>query len=523
MKMLDKWMMSNSLRTEEMFLVGLEKESMRTEKEVHIASTPHPAALGSALTHPYITTDFAEPLLEIVTPPYANIRALLDFMAQLHHHINRHIDEETLWPASMPPVIKRMEDIKIAEYGSSHTGRVRNIYRRGLALRYGKPMQTIAGIHLNFSLSAAFLEQYRQFAAQKVSASSVYFHIMRNYIRFSWLVNYLFGASPLLDKSFLNKQSPPPFLEELDASTYIQSASTCLRMSRLGYTNLTQDSFQLCFNQLDEYVRTMINMLTTKNAVYAQAGIKINGEYRQLNANQLQVENEYYAAIRPKAIRTSQEKTIDVLAERGVEYLEVRNLDLNPFKPLGLDEEELLFMQLLLCYCALVPSPFVDTEECHSILVLDEKILMNNIRTEKVYTSADGNSWTLPGRAREILAAMEPLAATLEEASRDGKLGYMKALKKQQEKLSDQELLPSRQLIAFVKETKQNFVHSVARLAKEYKKSYQEIAPSMKQEAEFNKMKEESLSKERQLRGKSTGDFDAFVEDYLSTKQLNGR
>lgn len=513
----NKWVTSNSLPTEKMFFVGLEKESMRTEKHTQIATSPHPSSLGSALTHPYITTDFAEALLELISPPCADIHSLLDFIARLHTYITRHIGDETIWPTSMPPIIQDPQQIKIAEYGSSYIGMVRHIYRRGLALRYGKMMQTIAGIHFNLSLSDVFLEQHREFTQKNLSKSDVYFHIMRNYIRLSWLVNYLFGASPLMDKSFLNKQRMPPFLKELNASTYIHPESTCLRMSRLGYTNLTQDSFQLCFNQLDDYMKTMISMLTTEHKDYVKAGIKLNGDYLQLNTNLLQVENEYYAAIRPKATRTSQKKTIDVLAQRGVEYVEIRNLDLNPFLPLGIDEDQILFMQLLLCHCALTPSPHVDTQECHRIRMLDEKILMNNLKIGQTYE----NSWTLATKGTEIMKSMGPLAEMLEKSSHNGDLRYRRALRKQQEKFADQDLLPAKQLVCFVHDKNSDFVQAMAQLAEEHKQHYASIEITAEQEDSLNKATQRSWEDERLLREQSTGDFDGFVENYLAIKQVD--
>ncbi len=515
-RFISKLVQNIELSPEKMFLCGLEKESMRASQDGKIAISPHPHSLGSALTHPYITTDFTESLLEIVSPPFSQIDQLMDFMARIHGYINHHIGEEIIWPASMPPMITNSTAIKIAEYGSSHPGRIRHIYRRGLALRYGKMMQTIAGIHFNFSLSADFVEMRRELLGEDLSKDELYFHIMRNYIRLSWLVNYLFGASPLIDKSFLNQRSIPSFLKPFGKSSYIHPFSTCLRMSRLGYTNLYQDELPLCFNTLGDYLATMRKMLSTSNPNYVKAGIKINGEYQQLNANELQVENEYYASIRPKANRDFTEKTIDMLASHGVEYLEIRNLDLDPFLPFGIAEEQLLFLQLLFCYCSLTPSPKVDVSECHHIRCLDEKILMNNMNIATGSLKDERSNEQLAQVGLDLLNSMMPLAETLERLSSNQSLQYSLVLNKQIEKLTNTNLLPAKRLIDRAKANGQDFISAMCQLAAQHKKHYR---LDNNQEEALAQIAQESHLKQLELERASKGSFDDFMASYLGTQQ----
>ena len=503
-----------SLPADGMFVCGLEKESMRASPEAEIAATSHPASLGSPLTHPYITTDFAESLLELVSPPFGCIRELTRFMARLHGYVHEHIGDELIWPASMPPIIRDADGIRIAEYGASHSGRVRHIYRRGLALRYGRMMQTIAGIHFNFSFTEDFLLMRQELLRREESKSNVYFHIIRNYIRLSWLINYLFGASPLVDGSFLKGRSVPSFLEPFGARSYLHPRSTCLRMSRLGYTNLHQKELQLCFNRLDDYLGTMTRMLTSVQPGYLKAGVKVNGDYRQLNANKLQVENEYYASIRPKANRTFSEKTIDVLAARGVQYLEIRNLDLNPFLPYGIEEDQLLFLQLLLCYCSLIPSPDVDVDECRRIRAQDETILMNNMDAGMKCSSHE----TLKTKGLDLLRSMEPLAAALEEAGSADGLKYSRALRRQQEKFADQAMLPAKRLVDHAQENGWDFVTSMVALAEKHKKHYARLSREHKDD--LSGTAQESLERQKEMERSSRGDFDSFIKSYLSLKSL---
>jgi glutamate--cysteine ligase len=136
--------------------VGLEKESLRVAVDGGISDASHPLALGSALTHPYITTDYSETLLEFITPPCASLTGALDFLADIQTYVQRHMDRELLWATSMPCLLKGEQQIPIATYGCSNAGRMKHLYRVGLGYRYGKVMQVIAGVHFNFSLDPGF-------------------------------------------------------------------------------------------------------------------------------------------------------------------------------------------------------------------------------------------------------------------------------------------------------------------------------------------------------------------------------
>src|SRR5579862_5172085 len=177
---------------------GVEKESLRVRPDGSLADTPHPRSLGSALTNVHITTDYSESLIELVTPPFTASWELLQYLLDLHQFVYRHLGDELLWATSMPCNITRDEDIPIAQYGGSHIGRMKSVYRNGLGLRYGRMMQAISGVHFNYSFPLPFWEAYaaltgaRSHGAPFVSAS--YFDLLRNYRRHGWLVLYLFGV-----------------------------------------------------------------------------------------------------------------------------------------------------------------------------------------------------------------------------------------------------------------------------------------------------------------------------------------
>ena len=175
---------------------GIEKESLRARPDAGLALTPHPAALGSALTHPNITTDFSESQLELVTGAHASIEACLDELTQIHQAVYRVLQaagDELLWVSSMPCELPADETIPIGRYGNSNVGRAKSVYRMGLGHRYGRRMQTISGIHYNWSLPGV--------------SDAQYFGLIRNFRRHAFLLLYLFGASPAAIPRFLFSSS----------------------------------------------------------------------------------------------------------------------------------------------------------------------------------------------------------------------------------------------------------------------------------------------------------------------------
>jgi glutamate--cysteine ligase len=186
---------------------GVEKESLRVTAAGELAQTVHPPSLGSPLANEHITTDFSEALIELVTPAFTSSAELLQYLQDLHQFVYRHLGDEMLWATSMPGQIKRDEDIPIAQFGHSHAGRMKTIYRNGLALRYGRMMQAISGVHFNYSFPLSFWEVYAHVRQSRQAGtdfiSSSYFDLLRGYRRHGWIVLYLFGVSPVVGKSFL--------------------------------------------------------------------------------------------------------------------------------------------------------------------------------------------------------------------------------------------------------------------------------------------------------------------------------
>ncbi|MGL4858424.1 MAG: glutamate--cysteine ligase [Enterobacteriaceae bacterium] len=345
---------------------GVERETLRVTKEGDLSMTPHPAALGSALTHPWITTDFAESLLELITPVDDNLDHMLEFLTDIHRHVARQLGDQRMWPFSMPCFIAKEQDIILAQYGTSNLGRFKTLYREGLKQRYGALMQTISGVHYNFSLPLSFW-QARDGVTDEESGKEVisngYFRLIRNYYRFGWVIPYLFGASPAICSSFIKDRKVSLPFEELDNGVLYLPYATSLRMSDLGYTNKSQRDLGVTFNELHSYVGALKGAIHTPSAEFAELGVKVNGVYKQLNSNILQIENEFYAPIRPKRVTHGGETPSDALLRGGVEYIEVRALDINPFTPVGLDQQQARFLDLFLIWCALADAPTMDSSE----------------------------------------------------------------------------------------------------------------------------------------------------------------
>jgi glutamate--cysteine ligase len=333
-------------------LKGIEKESLRVRPDGRLADTPHPALLGSALTNRFITTDFSEALLEFVTPAFPHTWEALRSLCEIHQFVYGRIGDELLWVNSMPCLMTGDTNVPLAEYGTSNVGRMKNIYRNGLGYRYGRKMQTIAGIHFNYSLPAEFWPQYQALEASAAGPdefrSTAYLGLVRNFRRMGWLILYLFGASPALCKSFLDGKSTT--MPMLDEHTCHEPYGTSLRMSDLGYTNSTQAKIPISLNNLEEYVNALSCAICTPEAAYEKIGVIIDGEYRQLNANQLQIENEYYSPIRPKRVANSGERPTTALRRGGVEYVEIRSIDLNVFDPVGINQNAMRFTEVFLIY-----------------------------------------------------------------------------------------------------------------------------------------------------------------------------
>ncbi|NNL99516.1 MAG: glutamate--cysteine ligase [Gammaproteobacteria bacterium] len=494
---------------------GLEKESLRVTPDGSIATSDHPRALGSALTHPHITTDYSEALPELITPPFVDVRDTLNFMHDLHKFVYDNLDDgEMLWAASMPCAVSDDAAIRIAEYGSSNIGRMKHVYRVGLDYRYGRRMQAIAGVHFNYSLPQEFWPVYQdeeEDAGQlREFIDESCFALVRNFKRLAWLVLYLFGHSPAVCKSFLAGRTTR--FKPLDPSTFHLPYATSLRMSDIGYKNKNQASLEISYDDVDEYVESLVRAIETPYPEYEAIGIKDNGNYIQLNTNTLQIENEYYSLVRPKRTTHPGEKPTVALCRRGVEYIEVRALDLNFDTPIGVGEQQLRFLEAMLIYCMLEHSPSIDPEEQRGINYNELTVALRGREPGLELITRHGNrslrEWTA-----EILDTMAPICEYL-DAGEQGQ-PYQAALSAQRAALDDQNRLASARMLRQIGESGLPFAKLAFQRSTEFQEYFDGESLRMKTAAEFQAMARQSLDEQAKLEANDSGSFEEYLEDYF--------
>jgi len=495
---------------------GVEKESLRVTPEGLIARTPHPRALGSALTNQYITTDYSEALLEFVTPPLVSNEETEDFLVDIHRFVYAQLGDELLWPLSMPCRIRDEEDIPLAWYGTSNSARMKTIYRRGLGYRYGRFMQAISGIHFNYSVPEAFWPAWQEVCGAGTAAagefrSAAYLGLVRNARRLDWILLYLFGASPAVCKCFLQGRSSD--LQELDAGTVYGPFATSLRMSDLGYQNRNQAELRISANSLAEYVRDLVRATRQPRPDFAAIGVYVNNEYRQLNANHLQIENEYYSTIRPKRVARSGERPTEALLRGGVEYVELRALDVSPFQPAGINAQQMMFMEVFLLYCLTLDSPPIDADEYLAIDRNHAEVARNGRSPQATLVRA-GRPLPLQQWSQEILEGMLTVAGVLDAA---GSGGYVAAVREQQACVADPGLTPSAQLIDILRDRGQGLADYGLQLAAETRDYF--VRQPGKTTDDLLQLGEEarrSLERQKLIEASEEVPFDEFLANYFA-------
>jgi glutamate--cysteine ligase len=495
---------------------GVERESLRVTPDGQIVQTTHPFGLGAPLTNENITTDFSESLIELVTPPFQQTWELLQYLCDIHQFVYRHLGEEMLWSTSMPCALQGDESIPLARFGSSNVGRMKTIYRRGLGLRYGRIMQAISGVHFNYSFPVQLwdaLEHINQSSLQRQDfASEQYFGVLRNYRRYGWIVLYLFGTSPAVSNSFFaGRQSD---LQTLDADTLYQPYATSLRMSDIGYRNKNQSSVSVSVNSLAEYVRDLSLATGTPYPPYEKIGVKVDGEYRQLNANILQIENEYYSFIRPKRVARSGERPTKALHRAGVEYVEVRALDVSAFDPVGVNQNKLRFLEAFLALCLLRDSAPIGRGE-QDDLDANHQIVARSGREPNLHLMRDGRRISMLSWAGELLDSMQGICELLDQG--DAQRPYLAALEQQRVKLQDVERTPSARILHEMRQTGESFFALAQRMSRLHKDYFLDLyPPNERRLAEFATAAEESHEAQRRIEASDHIDFDHYLSNYLA-------
>lgn len=495
---------------------GIEKESLRVSSAGTLAHTPHPQALGSALTHPQITTDYSEALLEFITPPSHDIDSLLKTLHQVHQFTYQHIGQESLWVNSMPCMLGSDSEIPIAQYGSSNSGRMKSIYRLGLGHRYGRAMQTIAGTHFNFSVADslwAFLrEQDRSNLSLQDYKTQGYFHLIRNFRRYFWLLLYLFGAAPAICRSFVKNREHQLVPIGADKHSLHAPYGTSLRMGNLGYQSAAQESLVITYNCLESYTATLCQAITQNHREYAAIGmLDRQGAYQQLNTSLLQIENEFYSVIRPKRTTSSGQTALNALTTGGVEYIEVRCLDLNPFEPVGISAEQMRFLDTFLLYCLLEKSPDSNTQE-HQQIQENQRRMVYQGRDPALMLFEYGQERPARAWGHELIGKLEPIATLLDGDNKD--TAYQQALAAQKAALNDDGLTLSARILAEIQRQEVTFYRFAMNAALANRDYFYAHPLDQHDQQRYQQMAASSLADQAKVEADNRVSFDQFLAQY---------
>ena len=486
---------------------GVEKESLRTRADGHLASTGHPTALGSALTHPHITTDFSESQLELITGVHREADACLAELTEIHqavyHALGKQPDAEQLWVGSMPCGLPTDETIPLGRYGSSNVGRAKSVYRMGLGHRYGRRMQTISGIHYNWSMPGLRNEEH--------------FALIRNFRRHAFVLLYLFGASPAVCGDFVAGRQHE--LQPLRGGTLHMPYGTSLRMGRLGYQSDAQASLAVSYNSLERYADSLHDALIRPYPPYEALGIRNpGGDYNQLATSLLQIENEFYGLIRPKRVIQPGERPLHALRERGVEYIEVRCMDLDPFEPVGIAAATTRFIDIFLLHCLLADSP-PDTPDELAALARNQQLAAARGREPGLQLERDGQPVALTDWAAQLLAECKPIAAAMDAAH--GGASYGDALAAASAVLDRPAELPSaRVLQAMLTGFDGSYVRFIRAQSAQTRAQMLALPWTEAQAARFAALAQKSVAEQQRIEAADSMLFEAYRQAYLSPDRL---
>ncbi len=501
---------------------GMEKEGLRVNADGTLARTPHPAGLGAALTHPRITTDFSESQLELITGVHTGIEACLQELTELHQVVHRHLGDELLWCTSMPCKLPADDDIPLGRYGSSSVGRMKTIYRRGLSYRYGRRMQTISGIHYNFSLPDSAWPVLQEIDGQAGPVTTYqdegYFALIRNFRRHSWLILLLLGASPAACGSFIGGRAHE--LTAWASGTLYGPHATSLRMGRLGYQSEAQATLAVSFNNLQSYAASLNRALSAPWPAYEAIGLRDGDDYRQLATSLLQIENEFYGTIRPKQVVRSGERPLRALGERGVEYVEVRCVDINPFHPIGIDADSLRLLDLFLLHCALTESP-PDSPAEIAVDARNQQLVAERGRDPEVRLDRSGVPVAPAIWAGDLVEQFGPIADALDEAHGGG--AYRSAFAAAAAALRDPPQLPSARVL---RETETVWGTSFPAFAlaqsRQHRQTLLDLPLAADAAARYRQMAADSLTEQQRIEAADDVPFETYRQRYLAQDLMSG-
>jgi len=494
---------------------GIEKEGLRVRQaDGLLATTPHPVTLGSPLTNSWVTTDFSEALLEFITPVKKSITGTLDYLADIHSFAANNLNDEIIWNASMPCQLPADNDIPLACYGTSNIATMKTTYRRGLGHRYGRAMQTVAGIHYNFSLPHSYWEQEAEYRKQKPDQNYIntrYLDLIRNFRRYYWLLIYLFGCSPCVDPSFVNGRSHK--LKSFNNGDLHLPHATSLRMGDLGYQSIAQKSLFICYNELFSYIKTLESAMQNPYPPYSIFGLEKEGVYQQLSTSLLQIENEFYSPIRPKRTTHTGEKPLVALSERGIEYIEVRCVDISPYSALGISDETIHFLDSFLLTCLTLDSQPCDENEFAQINENQARVVDTGRKPGlKIFSS--NTEEALSKNAADLLSVVSTVAECLDNAH--GVNDHSRSVESQQVKIAEPEQTPSGQLLETLSSSQARYTEFIREVSSSYMKQHRSHTIHKDRENELEVQVAESIKAQQTIEASDTLPFSEFLASYYA-------
>lgn len=415
---------------------GLEKENVRVTERGNLALTPHPKAFGDREKNAYIKTDFSESQLEMVTPVCNTLEEVYSFICNLNKVVSLEImkNGEFLWPQSNPPILPREEEIPIAKLSN----REDELYRENLSYKYGKKKQVISGIHYNFSFKEEFIKLlYKELKVEKdfrEFKDDIYLRMARNFQKYHWLLIYLTGASPVFHESYIDEIKKDG--EILGEDSYYIKDDTSLRNSSYGYKN--KKDYYVSYNSIGEYASDIKNLVKDK---------------------EIQSIKEYYNPIRLKSLGS--EDMLESLLHKGIDYLEVRLLDLDPLSIQGVSKETLYLVHLFMIYTLLKENKEITYKDQEEFFKNHDMVALKG-RNEDAVIHENGVPVLLKDKGREILSEMDEIVEILFSNNEE----FKNVIKRALEKINNPHDTISEKLIKDIKE--EGYINFHMRLAKEY-------------------------------------------------------
>ncbi|MEO1574285.1 MAG: glutamate--cysteine ligase [Pseudomonadota bacterium] len=495
---------------------GIERETLRVDEAGVLAMTPHPGCLGSALTHPSITTDFSEALLEFVTSTAKAPWEVIQGLCELHQFTHGCLDSEFLWPLSMPGRLPESDQIPLANYGTSNVGQMKTVYRRGLGYRYGRAMQTIAGVHFNYSPARGFWQALARLRGDRrdegIAQSAAYFVLVRNFRRYAWLILYLFGASPAVCRSFLEGRNHS--LQLFDSDTLYLPNATSLRMSDLGYNSSAQSQLNISLNSLQEYVAGLTRAIETAYPPYSDIGIEVDGTWRQLSSSILQIANEFYSVVRPKRVARSGEKPTSALRERGVEYVEIRALDVSPFDPVGVSQSQVRFMECFLLLCAISNCDIISPAE-QVEMDANQLNVARQGRLPRLPMTSLGEATTLYQWSQVLFDRLDVIASHLDAAV--GGSDNAEAVSKYRAWVEDPSLTPSARVLEDMRDARASHTRYGITLGQQHAEYFSRLKPMSRTRSDaLAQIARDSVARQKDVEASDDIDFSTYLKRYYA-------